>query len=206
MTESKSDLRRRFSALRDGLSPEDRAAATPKILTHLFSLAAWKNAPLVCGYMPTKSEIDITPVWQRAISEGKSYALPVTLTNAREGEMIFRRLSEYAPQALLPARYGLSEPAPTCPALALEDFENALIIVPGLAFDDGGYRIGYGGGYYDRLLDELFRARVTMVTVGLVYAQCHTPALLPEPHDIPVDYVITERKVIAPHGQAHRLP
>lgn len=205
MAETKAELRRHFSTLRNSFSTEAREEATKKILERLFTLPIWGNAPLVCGYMPTRSEIDITPLWQRAISEGKSYALPVTITGTDEGKMIFRRLSGFTPQSLIPARFGLSEPAPTCPALSLRDFENALIIVPGLAFDDHGYRIGYGGGYYDRLLAELSQAGISVATVGLVFAKCHAAALLREPHDIPVHYVINERKVITPHGQARRF-
>ena len=206
MPENKTDLRRHFSALRNQLTGDERQEAEAEMLSRLVSLAAWQKAPLICGYMPTKGEINTLPLWETAVGEGKSYALPVTITGAREGQMVFRRTEGFCPEALITARYGLAEPDPCCPALSAEDFQNALIIVPGLAFDDGGYRIGYGGGYYDRLLAVLSEAGISVTTVGLVFARCHTHALPREPHDIPVDYVIDERRVIIPHGKAQRFP
>ncbi len=198
--QDKTELRRHFSALRNGLSPDERTAAETAIRNKLFSLPIWENAPLVCGYMPTRGEIDLLPIWKRAVSLGKNYALPVTVTGVREGQMIFRRLSGYTPHELTSARFGLSEPAPNCPTLPPRDLEGALILVPGLAFDDGGYRIGYGGGYYDRFLSSLAAAGISVTTVGLVFSACRTSALPHEAHDRPVDYIIDERRVTCPHG------
>lgn len=198
----KQQLRRHYAALRDGISKAERASAEAAIRDFLFSLPAWASATLVCGYIATKSELDLCPVWEKAASEGKDYALPVTVTNAKEGHMIFRRLQSYTPEVLRPARFGISEPPDSCPELTPKHFESerVLMIVPGLAFDDKGYRLGYGGGYYDRYLAALSAVGICPVTVGLAFSACR-PSLLPaEPHDIPVDYVIDERKVIATHG------
>ena len=200
MTPSKTDLRRHFSSLRDGLTSHARAEAEQSIRDALFALPAWKNAPFVCGYASSRSEIDLSPVWARAISEGKTYALPVTLTDAREGRMVFRGLTNYTPEKLIPARFRIFEPSDDCPTLAMQSFENALILVPGLSFDDNGYRLGYGGGYYDRFLASLAENHISVTTVGLVFSTCRTQALPKAPHDIPVDYIIDERKVICPHG------
>ncbi len=198
----KKQLRRHYAALRDGISDTERTNAEAAIRDHLFTLPAWASATLICGYIPTKSELDLHPVWKRAASEGKDYALPVTVTDAKEGRMIFRRLHGYTPEILRPARFGLLEPLPTCPELTHGNFEceNVLMIVPGLAFDDNGYRLGYGGGYYDRYLDALSAQGIRIATVGLAFSVCRPSALPKAPHDIPVDYVIDERKVIATHG------
>lgn len=140
------------------------------------------------------------PVWEKAVSDGKDYALPVTVTDAREGRMIFRRLPGFCPHRLIPARFGILEPSEEHPALRPQDFADALILVPGLAFDDRGFRVGYGGGYYDRFLAELKQANVPVTTVGLVFAACHPSVLPDEHHDIPVDYVIDERRITPIHG------
>ncbi|MBQ9780047.1 MAG: 5-formyltetrahydrofolate cyclo-ligase [Clostridia bacterium] len=200
MTPSKTELRRHFSALRDRLSTELRLVAESAIREALFSLPAWKNTPLVCGYATMGSEMDLSPIWARAVSEGKAYALPVTLSDAREGRMVFRRLSDYTPEKLVPARFRVPEPSDNCPTLDLQSFENALILVPGLAFDNSGYRLGYGGGYYDRFLASLSDNHISATTVGLAFSVCHTQALPHAPHDIPVDYIIDERRVICPYG------
>ena len=199
----KSDLRRRFTALRDHLTGEERTAAEEAIRERLFSLPAWREAPLVCGYTSIRSEIAMNPVWERAAAEGRGYALPVTLTSATEGRMIFRRVASYAPHELVPARFGVPEPSRACPTLSPAELEGALILVPGLAFDDEGYRLGYGGGYYDRFLADLRAASVSVTTVGLAFSRCRTPILPHEAFDLPVDCIIDERRVTFPHGIPH---
>lgn len=193
-------LRRHFAALRENLPPARRTAAEAALRNTLFSLPVWQNAPLICGYASMRSEPDMTPLWKQAVVEGKTYALPVTVTGAAEGRMIFRRLSGFTPHELIPARFGLSEPAETCPALSLRDFAGALILVPGLAFDDQGFRIGYGGGYYDRFLQELRHEGIPVTAVGLTFSICHPQALPRESHDVPVDLIIDERRMTRPHG------
>lgn len=195
-------LRRHYTALRDGIPALTKATAEAEIRERLFSLPIWESATLICGYIPTKSELDLLPVWERASAEGKDYALPVTLTGADEGRMIFRRLQALSPDVLSPARFGILEPPASCPELTCQDLrtENALMILPGLAFDDGGFRIGYGGGYYDRYLAALEQRGIRIVTVGLAFSVCRPASLPHDPHDKPVDYVIDERKVIDVHG------
>lgn len=196
----KSFLRSHYTALRNSLSGGERTAAEAAIYGKLFSLPAWKEAPLVCGYIPTRGELNTAPIWQRAAAEGKTYALPVTVTDARQGKMIFRALSAYAPDRLTPARFGIMEPDETCPPLAEGNLKDALILVPALALDRNGYRLGYGGGYYDRYLDRLRRAGVSVTTVGAVFSACHTDTLPHHPHDIPVDFIISERRITHVHG------
>ena len=199
-TTNKGALRAQRKAVRDRLSAHERAAAEAAILSALFATDVWQNAPLVAGYTPIRGEMDLTPVWQAAVNQGKGYALPCTVTDATEGRMIFRRLSGYAPESLAPARFGIPEPDENHPLVSAADWENALIIVPGLSFDDNGFRIGYGGGYYDRFLAELTARGIKHTTVGLVFSACRTPELPHDPHDIPVDLIIDERRVIHTHG------
>ena len=196
----KVSLRQHFAALRDTLPQAERAVAEAVIRDKLFSLAAWQRASLICGYTSMRSEIPLLPVWEQAVTAGKDYALPVTVTNAREGLMVFRRLSGFCPHTLSAARFGILEPSEECPTLEPVDFAGALILVPGLVFDDNGFRIGYGGGYYDRFLADLRKAQIPVTTVGLAFAACRTPILPHEPHDIPVDYIIDERRITPTHG------
>ncbi len=196
----KPDLRRTFTALRGSLTGEERTAAETAIRRRLFDLPAWRGATLICGYTSIRSEIAMDPVWERAAAEGKGYALPVTLTGASEGKMVFRRTAGFAPRDLIPARFGVPEPSESCPTLSRPELEGALILVPGLAFDDEGYRLGYGGGYYDRFLADLRTASVHVTTVGLAFSCCRAPTLPHEAFDLPVDCIIDERRVTFPHG------
>lgn len=194
----KAALRRRYAALRDAIPSAERQAAEAAILAQLFSLPAWQTAPVICGYVSVRHEIDLTPVWEAALRTGKIYALPVTLTGAREGRMAFRAVRRTVD--LIPARFGLSEPAEHCPTLTPADLNGGLVILPGLAFDSQGFRLGYGGGYYDRFLASLSQARASVTTVGLVHAVCRAESLLHEPHDYPAHYIIDERRITLTHG------
>ena len=196
--DDKATLRRLYAREREAVP--SRAEAEKALRDNLFSLPAWRKARLVCGFLSVKSEPDTRPILERALCEGKTVALPVTLTDAKVGRMVFRRVEGYHPEELIPARFGILEPAATCPTLYPRDFQGALILVPGLAFDDQGFRVGYGGGYYDRFLASLQEAGVSVVTVGAVLSPCRTTRLPRDPHDIPVDYVIDERRITDTHG------
>ena len=198
MTE-KATLRRHFTELRNGLTPAERTAAEASIYEALFALPAWRNAPVICGYISVRGEPDTLPILERAIAEGKTVALPVTVTGANEGRMIFRALPDGDLTRLTPARFGIPEPDGSCPALTDRDLTNALMFVPALAFDGEGYRLGYGGGYYDRFLDGLTSAGTPITTVGLVFSVCRARILPRESHDIPVDIIIDERSVTDRH-------
>ena len=169
----KASLRRYFSDLRRGLTPDERHAAEAAIYKSLFSLPVWREA--------------------------------VTVTSAREGRMVFRALPNGDFDRLTPARFGIPEPDESCPALAHADLTRALILVPALAFDEAGYRLGWGGGYYDRFLDNLREADIPVATVGLVFSACRAELLPRESHDIPVHTVIDERRITHTHG-AHSNP
>ena len=103
-------------------------------------------------------------------------------------------------EELSPGAYGILEP-PETELIAPDAAE--LILVPGAAFDKAGYRLGYGGGYYDRFLADLRAASVSVTTVGLAFSRCRTPILPHEAFDLPVDCIIDERRVTFPHGIPH---
>ena len=196
--EDKATLRRLYARRRDNVP--HRVEAEKSLRDNLFSLAPWKDASLICGFLSVRNEPDTKPILECALAEGKAVALPVTLTDAREGCMVFRKINQLNPTQLTTARYGLTEPAESCPTLPWEAFEDALILVPGLAFDDEGYRIGYGGSYYDRFLAELRLRRIPHTTVGLTFSVCRPASLPHEAFDLPVDYILDERRITVTNG------
>ena len=179
----------------------ERIAAETAIYESLFSLPAWREASVVCGYASVRGELNTTPILRRAVAEGKTVALPVTITDASEGRMIFRSLPDGDLDRLTAARFGIPEPDETCPALSLSELSGALILVPALAFDREGYRLGYGGGYYDRFLRELSDASISASAVGLSLSACVVPVLPRNSYDIPVHIILDERRIIIPHGE-----
>ena len=198
----KRDLRSHFVTVRKSLPAEERAVAEAAIYEALFSLPAWREASVICGYISVRGELNTRPILERAALEGKTVALPVTVTDTREGRMIFRALPGGDLGRLAPARFGIPEPDEGCLALANTEFTRALVLVPALAFDGDGYRLGYGGGYYDRFLQGLSEAGIPVTTVGLAYGVCVTDTLPREPHDIPVRFIIDERRIITTHGES----
>ena len=179
----------------------ERTAAETAIYESLFSLPAWREASVVCGYASVRGELNTTPILRRAVAEGKTVALPVTITDASEGRMIFRSLPDGDLDRLTAARFGIPEPDETCPALSLSELSGALIFVPALAFDREGYRLGYGGGYYDRFLRELMDASIPVSAVGLSFSACVVPVLPRNSYDIPVHIILDERRIMIPHGE-----
>ncbi len=200
ISKEKALLRRHYLDLRNSLSVEDRATWAKSILQQLFALPQWKDAPLVCSYMSIRGEIDTSPILHRALTEEKSVALPCTLSGADKGEMIFRVLSPHTPYTLEPGRFGIPEPSPSSPVLSPKDLQGSLVLLPGLAFDLEGYRLGYGGGYYDRFLAKATALGVSFTTVALAYSPLVTAHLPHEAHDHPAHIIIDERRTHIIHG------
>ncbi len=189
----KPSLRRILAARRHALTPDERADMEDALLTRLLRLPAWAHAPVICGYMSTRGEPETRPIWQAATAAGKTFALPRTLTDAADGRMQFRATPGFCPERLLSGRFGISEPPDESdfPVLSPEALRGALILVPGLGFDDEGFRVGFGGGYYDRFLDTLLDAAIPVHTVGLCPSVCRVKRLPREAHDRPVEVVLS---------------
>ncbi len=190
----KPTVRHILAARRNALTETERAEAMDIILHRLLSLPAWRDAAVIGGFMATRGELDLLPVWQAACAAGKTYALPVTASGADEGRMIFRATPSFCPHRLVRGRFGIAEPPATSdfPPLSPKALNGALVLIPGLGFDREGYRIGYGGGYYDRFLDALSLQKIHIHAVGLCPAVCFVDRLPRMPHDRAVPTVIVE--------------
>jgi 5-formyltetrahydrofolate cyclo-ligase len=141
---------------------------------------------VVAGYWPFRSEIDPRPLMQRFVRAGWRVALPVTPAKGAEAPLIFRLWDGAADMARHP--FGMSEPHPTAEAVRPD-----VVLVPLLAFDNHGHRLGYGAGHYDRTLVGL-RASGPVRVIGLAFAGQQVERLPAEPHDQPLDAILTERR------------
>lgn len=185
---------------RASLDREEREAADSALRDALFSSALFRDATLLCLYYPMRDEPDILPVWRRGQALGKYIALPV----CGEGHTLsYRLMPGYDASLLRPGAYGTTEPTEDCPPLPLHLMDGALLLVPGLSFDSAGYRLGYGGGYYDRLLGELAAEGISPVTVGVTYHALLAPGLPHLPHDLPVRYILTERGLCPTYAESN---
>jgi 5-formyltetrahydrofolate cyclo-ligase len=185
----KSDLRREAMARRDALPPEARQAAAEAIAARKFPLAIAPGT-IVSGFMPLKSEINPLPLMRKLAAQGARPALPVVA--GREKPLIMREWVFGEP--LVAGVWGIREPKPEAAEL-----EPDILLVPLIAFDRAGHRIGYGAGYYDLTIVQL-RARKAIIAVGLAFAVQEIAAVPATPRDALLDLVLTEREVIDLRG------
>lgn len=141
---------------------------------------------LVAGYWPLGDEIDARPLMLALAGAGHDLALPVVVGS--DSPLEFRR---WAPgDDLIDGPHGTLRPTDTAPAV-----DPAVLLVPLLAFDGAFFRLGYGGGYYDRTLARLRRTG-PVTAIGLAFSVQQVPALPLGPWDQPLDMVVTERGVL----------
>ena len=185
----KERIRRDALARRDAMLPEIRQAAAEAIAAREFPLAIVPGA-IVSGFMPLKSEINPLPLMQKLAGQGAQLALPAIA--GRGKPLMLRAWQPGAP--LERGQWGIREPT----AEAAE-VEPDILLVPLLAFDRAGHRIGYGAGYYDLTIARL-RARKALMAVGLAFAIQEVPAVPATPRDARLDLVLTEREMIDLRG------
>lgn len=142
---------------------------------------------MVFAYFSVRSEVQTFDIIRQALRAGKRVALPVSISRGRR--LIFREVTDFKAD-LKPGLLGIPEPKPSRPRVAPREAD--LIIVPGVAFDRRGYRLGTGGGFYDRFLRRVTRP----ARVGLAFEAQLVDKVPHAEHDERVDYIVTERRVI----------
>lgn len=183
----KKDLRRQFLALRDEIPTEDRFQLDESILLSLLSLKEYRHAETVMIFVSYKSEVDTHAVITESLRRGKRVLVPIV--QPEDHTLLLGRISNM--QDLVPGAYGILEPREDrrdiYPARTVD-----FVLVPGAVFDRRGYRIGYGGGYYDRLIPTFRR---DAVLCGIGYECQLTESVPTEAHDQKLDLLITEKNV-----------
>jgi len=184
----KTALRQEMLAARRGLSAGERAAASRAVAARVVSLPAFAAATTVAAYPPLGAEVDTAPIVAAALEAGKRIAWPrIVAGDVRLG------FAACLPGELVPGRHGTREPPPGADEVPVASLDLALI--PGLAFDAAGRRLGRGGGYYDSVLGALAGRALR---VGLAFDCQIAPEVPVEPHDAPVDLVATESRLLGP--------
>lgn len=184
----KAEIRRRIRTLRRELADKDLLST--RILSRLTAENFWQAADLILFYVDLPDEVRTTLLLQTSLLQGRKIAVPYCDGN----ELRLTRLLQM--QELAAAAFGVQEPVPELrrdPERMVDPAQVDLVLVPGLAFDRHGGRLGLGKGYYDRLL---LRLRPDCLRVGLAFA-CQLIDRVPcEEHDQPVDVIVTERELI----------
>lgn len=184
ISEQKAVLRAEVRTKVRAFSTSQARSASEMICRRVAEGAPWRGARNVLLFAPLAGEPDIAPLLPLALGTGIVAALPrfVPATNAYEAAIVTDPARD-----CVPGRYQTREPAPHCPVLPLNQLDLAL--VPGVAFDAVGRRIGRGKGYYDRLL-----AAVRGIKCGVAF-DCQMIATIPdEPHDVRLNCLVTESR------------
>ncbi|MEW6662339.1 MAG: 5-formyltetrahydrofolate cyclo-ligase [Bacillota bacterium] len=185
----KKEIRRQIISQRLALSSDEVKLKSEKITNFLLNLPEWQHAHTVMSYLSFRQEVDTAAVISRAFAEGKQVVIPVCMERPRQ--LLASRLLDTG-EDLVPGTWGILEPKPEA-LRPVHPAEIDLVLVPGVAFDRCGNRLGYGAGYYDRFLRSL---GPQAKAVALAYQLQVLEHIEAEEHDYPVDLVVTEEGVI----------
>ncbi|KXV42262.1 5-formyltetrahydrofolate cyclo-ligase [Gluconobacter japonicus] len=172
----KKELRRQMAERRNAASRDMEAA----LLHRLHNVIEAQSASVIAAVWPLPGEIDLRPLCFQLLKAGRRIGLPETLPKGHP--LLFREWKEGVP--MCEGRFGTSYP--DGPEVIPD-----LVLVPFLAFDRAGYRLGYGGGYYDRTL-----AKLTVPAIGYGFSIQEMAALPAGPYDIPLSIIVTEKETI----------
>lgn len=185
---NKVDLRDKMIEKLKQLSFSKKQEIERQLYTHLFALEVWQTSDIIAVTISQDIEWDTNPIITQAWKERKTVVIPKCIPKTKE--LIFYTYKEG--EQLQQTYFQLWEPIPEKSALVTND-QIDLIIVPGVVFDKKGYRIGFGGGYYDRYLANYKNATVALLHTIQLINQIPT-----EYYDIPVKQLVTEKGIINP--------
>lgn len=174
-----------MTALRAAMSEKERAEAGRIIAARLFSSKVYEDAGTVCCYASFGSEVPTEEIIEESLRRGKCAAVPKVTGKQKMKFALIHSMAD-----LKAGFHGIPEPESWCREIP-KCGSKLLVIVPGVVFDRAGNRIGYGGGYYDSYLKQ-----ADCIKVGVAFDFQCVEQIVPEVHDVPVDYIITEKEMI----------
>ena len=185
-TETKEEIREKYRKIRAQIPSETRKHADSQIAERLFNRPEYRDARIIYCYMSFKDEADTASIIDESLRLGKQVALP-RVSGKRKMEFFFIS----GQKDLVTGFMGIKEPAGYC-LEASATSEDALVLLPGLAFDRSGARLGYGGGFYDTYLAKHAGCK----KAALAYSAQIAPEIPTEPVDVKTDMIITEKELI----------
>lgn len=187
----KKEFRKKVIDIRKNQSPEFISKNSSIITDKLLSMDCIKNASTVMLYLDFNNEVQTNELVNKLICLNKVVASPITIMDKRE--LVPCQITNLK-EGINIGAYGIREPKEECsPKVDLKDID--VVIVPAVAYDEDCYRLGYGGGFYDRFLEKL---RDDAVTVGIAFDLQIFDSVPKETHDAQLNYIITETRTITP--------
>ncbi len=185
--EVKNRLRSEFLDLRNAMPAQIKAELDEKITAKLLNSVSYRHANTVLCYYSTDNEVDTHRIIEAALKDGKKVALPRCIPE--NSTMNFHYINRIDDLEI--TKMGIYEPKAELPVFDRNE-SLSICIIPAVVFDKGGYRIGYGKGYYDRFLNGYSGAQI-----GIIYSSCITDKLPRGRYDCAVDVLITEKGIQA---------
>ena len=182
--EQKNQVRKQCRQIRQALMEPFREQASHAICIHIANWPIFQDAQVILAYMPVKAEVDLRSLLEDCPK--KNWVLP-RIESETDRNMSF--LTSTPPQFVL-TRFGMDEPAASLPVVSPAEIQLAL--VPGLAYDRCGWRLGYGGGYYDRFLSTF-----SGVSLGVTFNDLLLESLPHGEFDVPMKWLVTEKGLAA---------
>lgn len=191
----KRSIREKLLAQRNGIRPEQKEKKDSAIRERLFGITEVAGARHILFYASFRSEVDTSGCIEEALGLGKTVSLP--RVDRKSSRLCLYRIQSL--RDLSPGYMGIPEPRPAAEnETLLSDIQ--VVIVPGAAFDLMGNRLGYGAGYYDRLLSG---EGSSCIRVGLAYEGQVAESVPSEDHDVPMRFIVTEDRVIRCGSRGH---
>jgi 5-formyltetrahydrofolate cyclo-ligase len=186
-TEDKKTIRKAALELRSRYAPEKKRLFEREISSRLMESGIIHTADRVLSYVSKDFEVYTADIIKSCLANSvKTLAVP-RVSGSDIDFYVIRTIDD-----LEPGRFGINEPKAHCKPL--EAYHNCICITPGLVFTESGYRLGYGGGYYDRF----FKKHPEVIKIGLIFEEFlyADNAFTPDSFDIPADIIITERRIL----------
>lgn len=186
----KSEIRKEILQKRKSLGAVEVDEKSSQIITRLISLGLLDRPQVVMCYMDFRNEVRTEALIEYLLAQDKVVVLPKVNPETKELDLF--QIQGFKDMAL--SKFGILEPADHLPEALPSDID--LILAPGVAFDEKGYRMGYGAGFYDKLLPQI---RPDCAVIGLAFDLQILEKLPVEPHDQPMDSILTETRWITAH-------
>lgn len=186
---SKENVRKETLERRKAISVDELVKKSESISEKFLSTEIYKNANTIMAYIDFRNEVKTEKIIKTAIADGKRVVIPISVVETRQ--LILSEIINYDIE-LGEGTYGILEPRKeyireTDPCLV------DVVLIPGVAFDERGFRVGYGAGYYDRFLEKV---REDTSKIALAFELQMVEYAYEDSHDVPVEMVITEDRIV----------
>ena len=182
-------MRKEILQKRKSMHNDDVISKSNQVAKHLFNTDFYKKSKCIMAYIDFRNEVKTEWIIKNSLSSKKDIIIPISVVETKN--LILSKLQDYDSE-LEPGAYGILEPKKQFIRESSPDSID-LILIPGVAFDKRGYRIGYGAGYYDRFLNKIDNS---VPKVALAFNLQLVPHVFEGKYDVAVDYIITEDGII----------